>query len=231
MLHSLCSITYVAVQKYLAHKSEAPEIQNQAAINSILPSIDADSKTKSILENIEEIVNSRSASLKIPKILKALHPARKLEISLLKAIKAEYEKSDEINWAAVWNSVHFRLKQFVVQSGSSVLWNKIVSSQPDTDEFCPFILSADETLYTKYQENISEVLIKASYESLLLNRVEIEQNLEKIGLSKSTISGKRKIFISTGDIKLHRDTLSFFLPSGSYATMLLREWSNGGVVG
>jgi len=63
--------------------------------------------------------------------------------------------------------------------------------------------------------------------------MDLENNLSKIGLEMSSITGYRKIFVDPENISFDSDTnvVSFGLPTGSYATMFLREWSHGGIVG
>ena len=66
-----------------------------------------------------------------------------------------------------------------------------------------------------------------------LLRTDIESNLKQIGLDLSCVSGRRKVLVTPKNVSFESDTntVSFSLPSGSYATMCLREWSHGGIVG
>ena len=69
------------------------------------------------------------------KWLKKLHPARKTEIALLKGMRAFPGK-----WNLAWKSIPFRLRQFIVQSGTSLLWNRLVSNNDHTAlDDLPFI--------------------------------------------------------------------------------------------
>ena len=59
----------------------------------------------------------------------------------------------------------------------------------------------------------------------------IAHNLSKIGLTLSNLGGQRKILVKSENFKAEKNVVSFELPTGSYATMCLREWSHGQIIG
>ena len=59
----------------------------------------------------------------------------------------------------------------------------------------------------------------------------IAQNLSKIGLTLSNLGGQRKILVKCENFKAEKNVVSFELPTGCYATMCLREWSHGHIIG
>jgi len=172
---------------------------------------------------------SENISKKCRLIAKQLHPARKIEIQLLEAISSNStnENKNELCWESVWNSVPFRLKQFYVQSGNSLLWNRAVSRKirkNEVEEYQEFIGNNQ----TEYLDDLLDILTTVvPVEERKTEKVEDRfTNLKRIGLGISTVSGRRKIIEHPSKCRLSgEDTLIFALPKSSYATMFLREVS------
>jgi len=117
----------------------------QAGLIALKPTPDADQTTRLALTEFSNLEKSEKMSkTEIQKIIKKLHPGRKVELSILKAISAQIVDDDlsEIDFEKVWKSVNFRTKQFIVMSGSSLLWNKAVSENKEDLEQFPFLGSA-----------------------------------------------------------------------------------------
>ena len=76
-------------------------------------------------------------------------------------------------------------------------------------------------------------LLEIKDQQIDLNRM--NSNLMEIGLDLSHISGRRRRLTTPRDFHCERNenglSVKFSLPKGSYATMCLREWSHGGIVG
>ena len=106
----------------------------QAAVNSLSPSVDGDDGTNSTLRDIVQMINIGPMSKShVQKHIKKLHPGRKLELALLRSL-ASQEEDGPTDWSAVWRAVPFRTKQFAVQSGGSLLWNRAAGLRDDEKE-------------------------------------------------------------------------------------------------
>ena len=200
-----------------------------ATVLSLSPNSDSDPKTLSLLEQASKlitdlIINGSGDQKEFLKISKQLHPARKIEIQLLQSISKNI--GEDNFWERVWSSVAYRQKQFYVQSGNSLLWNRAVSRM---------IRGKDKLQYLEFLGNNQNAYL-ADLNSILKMITQDENvnvgfgNLEKIGLGLSTISGRRKTIEYPSHSKLAKsDTVIFCLPKSSYATMFLREISGDNI--
>ena len=181
---------------------------------------DADDKTRAIideftesvkLEDLRDTQKIHKASLRA---IKKLHPGRKLLVSLLESIRSI--KAD-ITAELIWKGVNIRLKQFYVQSGSSLLWNRKVDNQENLD----FIGSAVD----QYKDDVRHLSSEFGFS---VNE-DYDQNLTRIGLKKNVICGSRNTRCYPSDVTMNANNVKFSLQKSSYATMFLRELSMGNI--
>lgn len=161
----------------------------------------------------------------LEKTLKGLHHSKVVQRYLLQSfIKTK-------SWTKAWGSVPYRKRQFIVQAAGSLLWNRQshtnVGNLSSSEESQPFIGSADGSLLDKY---LMDLKLICSYVPTV-DQESIGKNLNLVGLGIETVSGTRQQIVAATEFDQAGNTLSFGLPRGSYATMFLRELSNGGIVG
>lgn len=181
---------------------------------------DSDDKTRAVIEEFSEsvklndLMDTKTIHKASLRAIKKLHPGRKLLVSLLESLRAI--KTD-ITAEAIWNGVNLRLKQFYVQSGSSLLWNRRIDTQENLD-----FIGSTASLYKDDLNYLSKEFgfsINDNY----------DQNLTRIGLKKNVICGSRSTRCYPSDVRMNGNNIKFSLQKSSYATMFLRELSMGNI--